>query len=99
MNGKVTVVARFKAKPGREDDLKKLLLALVVPSRTDEGCISYDLHQGIDERTIFLFYENWRSKELLDKHSATSHVQGFRSQVKDLLAEAPELTLMNLISS
>ena len=98
MDGKITVVARFRAKPGMEDDLKKLFLALIVPSRSDDGCINYDLHQAIDDPTIFLFYENWNSKEHLDKHSATSHVQDFRSKAKALLAEAPELTLMNMIS-
>ena len=98
MDGKITVVARFRAKPGMEDGLKKLLLALIVPSRSDDGCINYDLHQAIDDPTIFLFYENWHSKEHLDKHSATSHVQDFRSKAKALLAEAPELTLMNMIS-
>ena len=32
MQGKVTVVARFRAKAGKEDDLKKLLLALISPA-------------------------------------------------------------------
>jgi quinol monooxygenase YgiN len=98
MDGKITVVARFRAKPGMEDDLKKLLLTLIEPSRSDDGCINYDLHQAIDDPAVFLFYENWRSKEHLDKHSATSHLQDFRSKVKALLAEAPQLTLMNMIS-
>ncbi len=98
MDGEITVVARFKSKPGMEDELKKLLLSLIKPSRSDEGCINYDLHQAIDDPTIFLFYENWRSKAHLDKHSATLHVQQFRSKAKDLLSEAPQLTLMHMIS-
>ncbi len=98
MQEKITVLARFIAKTGMEEDLKRLLLALIEPSRSDEGCISYDLHQAIDDPALFIFYENWQSREHLDKHSATSHVQHFRSKVKTLLAEASELALLKMIS-
>ncbi|MGO9021017.1 MAG: putative quinol monooxygenase [Syntrophobacteraceae bacterium] len=96
---KITVVARFRAKAGMEEDLKKLLLALIDPSRSDEGCINYDLHQAIDNPALFVFYENWQSKEHLEKHSASFHVQHFRSKAKALLAEAPELILFNMIGT
>ncbi len=96
---KITVVARFRAKAGMEEDLKKLLLALIEPSRFDEGCINYDLHQAIDDPTLFIFYENWQSKQQLDDHSTTSHIRHFREKAADLLAQAPELTLLNKISN
>ncbi len=95
---KITVVARFKAAAGKAEDLKKALLLLIEPSRKDEGCINYDLHQAIEDPSVFIFYENWRSKELLGIHSAKPHVLKFRAQVKDLLAEPPELTLLEMIS-
>ena len=99
MQEKITVLARFRAKTGLEQDLKELLLALIEPGRLDEGCINYDLHQAIDDPALFIFYENWLSREHLDKHSTTPHVELFRSKAKALLAEAPELTLLDKISS
>jgi quinol monooxygenase YgiN len=98
MPGKISVVARFKAKDGMEKRLKELLLTLIEPSRSDDGCINYDLHQSIGDPTIFIFYENWLSKEHLDRHSATPHVQAFRSKATDLLADPPELILLEMIS-
>jgi quinol monooxygenase YgiN len=98
MPGKITVVARFKAGDGMEGRLGELLLTLIKPSRSDDGCINYDLHQSIKDPTVFIFYENWLSKEHLDKHSATPHIQAFRSKATDLLAEPPELTLLEMIS-
>ncbi|MEM5789887.1 MAG: putative quinol monooxygenase [Syntrophobacteraceae bacterium] len=95
---KISVVAKFRAKAGMEVDLKNLLMTLIEPSRSDEGCINYDLHQGTGDPAVFVFYENWQSREHLDRHSATSHVQNFRLKAKDLLAEPPELILMNMIS-
>jgi quinol monooxygenase YgiN len=99
MDHSIAVVARFKAMEGMDRKLKQLLLTLIEPSRSDEGCISYDLHQAINDPALFIFYEIWQSKEYLEKHSATSHVQHFRSKAKDLLAEPPELTLLAKISS
>lgn len=98
MHDKITVVARFKALGGMEDKLRELLLTLIGPSRSDKGCINYDLHQSIEDPTIFVFYENWSGKDSLDRHSATAHVQAFRSKATDLLAEPPELILLEMIS-
>ncbi len=99
MDQRINVVARFKALAGMDQKLKELLLTLVEPSRSDEGCINYELHQAINDPALFIFYETWQSKEHLDKHAATSHVQYFRSKAKNLLAEPAELTLLAKISS
>ena len=99
MDNRIAVVARFKAMEGMDLKLKELLLTLIEPSRSDEGCISYDLHQAINDPTLFIFYETWQSKEYLDKHSATSHVQHFRSKAKELFAEPPQVSLLVKISS
>ncbi len=96
--GRITVVARFTAKRGKESELKAQLLQLVKPSRADEGCIGYDLHQAVENPGVFLFYENWESRELLDRHAASPHVQAFRAGSKPLLAAPPELTLFEKIS-
>jgi quinol monooxygenase YgiN len=94
----VTVVARFRADEGMERQLKELLLSLIAPSRSDKGCIRYDLHQSYDDPAVFVFYETWESKELLGEHSATPHVRQFRVQAKALLAEPPEVILLTKIS-
>ena len=98
MDQSVTVVGRFKATEGLDRILKEILLTLIEPSRKDEGCIKYDLHQAVDDPTRFIFYEIWESREHLSRHSATPHVQNTRAKAKDLLAEAPEVTLLTKIA-
>lgn len=98
MGQRITVIARFKAKKGSEGELKEILLSLIGPSRSDEGCINYDLHQAIDDPTVFVFHENWESRELLNKHSTAPHLQQSRSKRKELLAEPPEVTILTRIS-
>jgi quinol monooxygenase YgiN len=94
---KVTVFALVKAKPGMEETAKQELLALVGPTRKEEGCINYDLHQSPDHKGHFRFYENWTSKELLDRHLQSAHVKRFIAKVDQLLAEPPEITLWEMV--
>ena len=94
---KVTVFALLKAKPGMEETVKEELLALVGPTRTEEGCINYDLHQSLDYKGQFRFYENWTSKELLERHLESAHVKRFIAKADQLLAEPPEITLWEML--
>ena len=95
--GKVTVFALLTAKPGMEETVKQELLALVRPTRTEEGCINYDLHQSLDHKGQFRFYENWTSKELLERHLESAHVKRFIAKAEKLLAEPPEITLWEML--
>ena len=92
-NQKVTVVARIKAKSGKEVQVKQELLKVLSPTRSEAGCINYDLHQSFDNQAHFLFYENWTSQEALNEHLETPHVRNFLNQADQLLAEPVEVTL------
>jgi quinol monooxygenase YgiN len=94
----LTVHARITAKTGKEGEVRKELMALVDPSRKDDGCISYDLHQATENKCVFIFYENWQSKEHLDKHLQTDHLKAFIAKADNLLAEPIEIVLMEKLS-
>lgn len=98
MSDRVCVVARFKAKEGQGPKLREMLLNLVQPSRSDEGCIKYDVHQAIEDPTLFYFYEIWQSRELLDKHGASKTLSSFREAAKDVFGEPPQVTVLTKIS-
>jgi quinol monooxygenase YgiN len=89
----MSVFALVKAKPGMAETVKQELSALVGSTLAEEGCINYDLHQSVDHAEHFRFYENWTSKELLDRHLQSAHVKRFIAKADQLLAEPPEITL------
>jgi quinol monooxygenase YgiN len=93
MEGKVTVVAFHRAKPGKEQALREALLAVCKPTRAEKGCINYDLHESLDQPGVLVFLENWESKADLDAHLASPHIDDFRAIAPDLLAEPPDITL------
>ncbi|BEV72599.1 MULTISPECIES: putative quinol monooxygenase [unclassified Paludibacterium] len=93
---KLTVVATITAKPGYEQAVEAALLALIEPSRHDEGFIQYDLHRELDKPNVFVFYENWASKDLLDKHLQSPHLADYQRKVDGMIASW-DLKLMEQI--
>lgn len=93
MRGKVTVIAYHRAKPGKEAALRAALLAVCTPTRSERGCINYDLHVSPDDPGLLVFHENWASKADLDAHLASPHIAQFRAIAPELLAEPPNITL------
>ncbi|HKG22675.1 MAG TPA: putative quinol monooxygenase [Blastocatellia bacterium] len=93
MAERLTVIARMKAKQGMEEQLKQELLGLLPPTRAEEGCINYDLHQSAQDGSRFLFHENWESEECLKKHSQSEHLKRFRARVKEMLDGPAEIEI------
>lgn len=93
MADRLTVIARMKAKQGMEERLKRELLGLLPPTRAEEGCINYDLHQSLQDGSQFLFHENWESEEHLKSHSQSDHLKSFRARAAELLDGPAEIEL------
>ena len=81
----LTVVAYMKAAPGKREELKSELEALIEPTGKEDGFVNYDLHQGVEDPDVFVFYENWESAAALDAHLATPHLVRFADIMGGLL--------------
>jgi quinol monooxygenase YgiN len=79
----IILTAMVKAKPGQEEAVKEVLVALVEPIRKESGCLCYNLHQSKSDKTQFMFYEQWASKEALDAHGKTPHMKALGGKLKD----------------
>lgn len=96
---KVTVVAKLTARPGRENDVRRTLLNLVPLTRSEAGCLNYDLHQSQEDPRVFLFYENWVNRQALDEHLEKPYLQDLFARVDDLFADPIAVLLLNEIST
>jgi quinol monooxygenase YgiN len=83
----LTVIARIKAKPGMEKQMQQDLLGLLKPTRTETGCITFDLLIDINDPTVFMLYENWESQAALDAHFQQSYVKQVLTTYEVTLAE------------
>ena len=93
----LTVIAHARAKPGKEAQAREILQALVAPTRLEEGCIDYDLHQSADDPSSFVFYENWTSPAALEAHARSPHITHFRGICAESLLEPPVLSRWRLL--
>lgn len=87
----LTNVAYFIAKPGRSQDLGAELLRLVAPSRNEDGCLRYQIHQSNDVPDAWMALEDWRHVSDFKLHMSTHYVQAFMAKVPDLCVEDMEI--------
>ena len=95
---KIVLVARLKVKPDAVEEAKQLALGIVTDSRTEEGCVNYDVHQAIDDPTVFVWHETWRNRTALDEHFEEPHFKEFFARGMELAAEEPQITITRMIS-
>lgn len=98
VNANVTVIARVRAKPGCEREVKQECLSLVAFSREEKGCINYDLYQSSDDPALFIFYENWETRGDVERHLTMQHCSVFDERTEGLLAEPEEIIFCELLS-
>ncbi|MDA0128241.1 putative quinol monooxygenase [Vibrio sp. MarTm2] len=76
---KLTIVANIIAKQDKIEVVKSELIKLIEPTRLEEGCIDYDLHQDNENPAHFVFLENWTSRDLLQKHLQSEHIAAYKA--------------------
>lgn len=93
----VRVVAHLQAHPDRTEELRDLLEGLVIPTRQEPGCVSYEMLESLDDPTRFTFVEEWTSSEALDAHFETEHIQNALANFPGLLAAELDLRTYRLV--
>ncbi|MBV8989872.1 MAG: antibiotic biosynthesis monooxygenase [Solirubrobacterales bacterium] len=89
----IVIVASFTAKPGKEANAAAAFQALMEPTHQENGCILYALHQGADDPRRLAFVERWESREALEAHLASSHVQEVLARVDELCSDGGDIVV------
>jgi quinol monooxygenase YgiN len=55
-NQEISVIAKMKVKNGVVEDVKEKLTELQMATRKEAGCNFYQLHQSLDNETVFILY-------------------------------------------
>ena len=89
----IRVVAKGKLKPGvKVEDYVKLAKELVIETNKETGCISYVLHEDINDPSIFTNIEEWVDEEAINEHNRSEHV----ARIVPGLRELRESTEINV---
>ena len=95
----VHVVAHATARPGEESRVRKAFEALVAPTRSEPGCLSYELFINSDNSADFLFVQEYENEAAFEAHLASSHITEMLPVVLPLLSSPPDIRRYQIISS
>lgn len=90
----ITVV--FTAKPEARDKVIEVCTAMIAPSRNEEGCLSYNFYENMNERDSFFFYEEWKDQEAIEYHTHTKHYKNFLAQFESLIIGTADMKIRSL---
>jgi len=96
MEKQLPLIVKFEVKEGKIEFVKAELLKLIEPTRKEFGCVQYDLHQDLEDPSIFMFYEIWETEALWVIHNATPHVMGLNIALEGSI-EKFTLSKLNLL--
>lgn len=86
---KIYLMAVIKSKPAHTAEVKQVLEHMTVQSRQEEACLQYDLHQGSDDKNVFVFHEIWTDEAGLDRHNEQPYIKAFGALAENKLQEKP----------
>ena len=94
---KKIISAQVFIKAEKVDDFLAATRGLIEKSRAEEGCISYSLYQDPEDKTRFLFFEEWKNQAAIDFHFATEHFQQFGTTLEDCASKPGIITVYDSI--
>ena len=99
---KIVVLASFYPKNEKNNEVKETILAMVDPTRSEEGNEIYNFYEekNDDGKIIsFHLFEVYKDAVALDFHRNTSYYKNYRSKVVNLLDRPIEVKVLNPIDS
>ena len=70
-----TLIAKWTAREGSEDQVREHILALVEPSRAEPGNLLYQPHVDLENPRVFVVYEQYVDEGGYEAHQATPHFE------------------------
>jgi quinol monooxygenase YgiN len=93
-----TIIGIVVAKPEKRDELYRILMAQVAPTREEKGCVSYDFHCDQKDPNVFVFYENFVDRDALEAHLKMPYLQPLFGRIDELLAKPVDIRFLDMLS-
>jgi len=94
MPEQITVVASFSPKPGQQQAVERILRGMTAPSRSEPGCLRYDLYRTDGAAAAFTLFEIYTGDEAFASHRETPHYLAYRAAIEDMLSAPIQVQLL-----
>ncbi len=71
------MLAIVKSKPEFRDYVISECQKLIDPARKENGCISYEYFEDLQDKNTLVFCEKWESHDLWQAHMKSEHLTSF----------------------
>jgi quinol monooxygenase YgiN len=94
-----SIIADLEAQAGRGGDVAAAIkqTRVVELTRSEPGCVAYDIGRDSDFPDRFVAYECWRDFAALEEHLLTEHFAAVGGALGGLLAGAPGVRILTPI--
>ena len=99
---KIVVFASFYPKKGKSNEVKEIILAMIAPTRSEEGNEIYNFYEekNIDSKNIsYHLFEVYKNSVALNFHKNTSHYKNYRLKIANLLDKPIEVKVLEPVDS
>ncbi len=87
----VIAVSSLRAKPGHDTLVLEEIRFVVRRSRTEAGCMLFDVYQFADDPARIFLHEVWESRDAWEGHASNMHTSRFRAAVNRYLERPIEI--------
>jgi len=96
-NAAYAVVAQVRAKPGKEDELRRATLPLISQVRREPNNLLYFLQEDREAPGHFIFYEIFATQADFEAHNRTPHVKTWFAKLPELADGEVKVTRMQVL--
>ena len=95
-----TMVVKFKAKPGKSEEMKAFWLEMQKEvAKSEPGNVQYDLLVMGNDPTVYVIIERYKDAAAVAAHGQSEKAKAMFAKLGELMDGAPQADYMQLISS
>ena len=91
----ITMIARFKAKPGKESLLyEECRITTKLVRENEPGCMMYIPHIAKNNPAEIVLVSKYVDKEAFDNHLRSPHFKALAAKFGDLMVKVPDVQML-----
>lgn len=79
----IKIVAKNIVKEENKSKFIEAAKELIIKSRKEEGCISYNLYESVDGKCL-TFIEEWKDEKAVEMHNNSEHFKSIVPKLNEL---------------
>jgi len=84
---------KLKARQEKRREIMQTISGIADQVRKCEGCIGVNCYQDIDDKNVFYYVQEWRTRQDMDNHLKSKLFAALLG-IKSILAEPPHIDYM-----